>query len=201
MDGAQRINMAPIPDVLARLGRWLGGFHRAFTEGVGEHRFLPRYDEAYYAGWARRARILAAEAGRDSRGFERACEAYMERIAVLTKASPTLVHGELYPHNVLVTEERTCPVDWESAAGAPGELDLASITQGWPAPDVRACEAAYREARWPDGAPREYGERLLVARAYWCLRWLGEKPEWTRSERVLRYFEELHALGTLLGGD
>ena len=45
----------------------------------------------------------------------------MDRLVRLPR---TLIHGELYPSNVIVGRghhrERVCPVDWEMAALGPG---------------------------------------------------------------------------------
>ena len=59
------------------------------------------------------------------------CQRADEFIAQLLAAPRTMIHGEFYPGNILYEKGRICPVDWESAAIAAGELDLAALTEGW----------------------------------------------------------------------
>ena len=192
-----RLNMTPLPGALGQVGRWLGEFHaaadKAFSRGAPA--FLTRHDEAYYAGWAERAKLLARMAEREFDWFDRLCDGFHDFASALLNAPATCVHGEFYPHNILVAEKRICPVDWESAALAAGEVDLASLTQGWPHEQVQSCEDAYQQARWPRGAPPGFERRIAAARAYWHLRWLGEKPSWARRKEALVHFEHLQALG------
>jgi hypothetical protein len=55
------------------------------------------------------------------------------------------------------------PVDWESAAVAAGEIDLAALTEGWPPGFVEQCELEYQRARWPEGPPTGFERRLAAA--------------------------------------
>ena len=73
-----------------------------------------------------------------------------------------MIHGELYPENVIVQESGATVVDWESAGLGPGVLDLAVLTQGnWDSELVEECEAAdWRHAEPPD---REQAIRSLAA--------------------------------------
>jgi thiamine kinase-like enzyme len=82
------------------------------------------------------------------------------------------------------------PVDWESAAVAAGEIDLATILHWWKPDVVATCIAAYSYARWPEGPPAGFESRLAAARIYRGLRWLGEHPHNTLGE----YRKFFHAL-------
>jgi len=86
-------------------------------------------------------------------------------------------------------------LDWESAAVAAGEIDLAALTEGvyWPKSIVRRCEEAYLQARWPDRGSAGFRARLLAARMYLHFRWLGECAEWARREKTLWRYEHLQA--------
>jgi len=110
----------------------------------------------------------------------------------------TIIHGEYYPKNVLYRDGIIYPVDWESAAIAAGEIDLACLTDRWPADTVRECERAYQQSRWPDGAPAAFAQRLAAARLYIHLRWLGDRPEWTTRQQYWR-FDHLRSVGEQLG--
>ncbi len=84
-----------------------------------------------------------------------------------------MIHGELYPSNVLVSPDRErlriCPIDWETTSIGPIAIDLAALTTGWPRPARRALVAAYAMAAGPtsdaaDGAAAE-GTSDRAARA------------------------------------
>ena len=64
--------------------------------------------------------------------------------------------------------------DWESAALAAGELDLAGLTRGWDDELTAHCERQYCLARWPNGTPDDFPLRLTAAQVFLHLRWLGE---------------------------
>jgi thiamine kinase-like enzyme len=100
-----------------------------------------------------------------------------EAVAVLLAESPTVIHGEYYPDNILYRGGRIYPVDWESAALAAGVIDLASLTEGWPDELVRECSHQYQAARWPSGTPDGFNRRLWAARLYLQFRWLGDRPD------------------------
>jgi hypothetical protein len=101
------------------------------------------------------------------------------------------------------------PADWQSAAVAPGEIDLAALTHSWPRSVVARCERAYRASRWPGGTPRDFGEILEAARLYMNLRWLGDPGLMSPQsgprgrpivpKRSKKFIKELHALGMRLG--
>jgi thiamine kinase-like enzyme len=111
-----------------------------------------------------------------------------------------VIHGEYYPaKNILYAAGIVCPVDWESAAIAAGEIDLAALTEGWSADAARECEHQYQRNRWPWGAPADFEQTLGAARLYLAFRWLGEEPGETTHERNLCRFDNLRVVGERLG--
>jgi hypothetical protein len=82
-------------------------------------------------------------------------------------------------------------------AVAAGEIDLATLVAGWPDETVVQCMSAYRESRWPAGAPPDFAFSFVTAKRYVHFRSLGDmsdrKP--VRSPR----FEQLQAIGERLG--
>ena len=94
---------------------------------------------------------------------------------LLVEGSLTVIHGEYYPDNVLVRETVVHPVDWQTAAVAAGEIDLAALTERWPRGVAEQCENAYRRARWGDRTPASFHETLLAARLYLHFRWPGDR--------------------------
>ncbi len=113
--------------------------------------------------------------------------------------SGSVIHGEFYPGNILLHRGRVYPIDWESAAVAAGEIDLASLTERWPAAVAGCCEAEYRRARWPEEVPADYRRKLAAARLYLAFRWLGERPDWTTDDSDAWRFEQLRLAGEELG--
>jgi hypothetical protein len=81
----------------------------------------------------------------------------------------TLIHGELYASNVLVSGARIAAVDWEMAAIGPGVIDLAALVTGWDSDSRRRIVAAYGEVAQAD---------LAAARLQLALQWLGWAKQW-----------------------
>jgi phosphotransferase family enzyme len=186
---------------MIRAARWIGRFH-ALQEarvGSGAARQLKRYDAAYYRGWVQRTLALAGDLHARFPWLERLCARFEEKIPVLTGAPQTVIHGEYYPANILVQAGTIRPVDWESAAVGPGEIDLGSLTEGWDARTTRRCVAEYCRSRWPEGADAGFRQRLEAARLYFCFRWLGDSSAAILVRRSREYFALLRSLGVRLG--
>jgi len=181
------------PGALAQAAGWIGEFHRLNTDRVGSAplAFLRRYDADYYRGWATRTRVCAGRYRPGCRWIAEACERFERDSATLASAAQTVIHGEYYPSNVLLWKREVHPVDWETAAVAAGEIDLAALIDGWPVNVAKRCERAYVKGRWPEGAPPEFAATLRAARAYWLFRWTGARRAWTTVESRSFYVERL----------
>lgn len=175
---------------------WLGGLHRKLQETANSAttQFLV-YDEAFYRGWSSRLLSLSQELAVSPTWLPLACSRFDELVPVLLGAELTIIHGELYPGNILVSEEQMYVVDWESAALAPGEVDLASLIENWPEEIAASCIDAYRSTRWPEGPPQNHERVLELARLYLGFRWLGDGREVQKNPgNVGRAFEHLRKL-------
>jgi hypothetical protein len=186
---------------MARASAWIGRFHAdsrgALTDGRAD--ILTRYDSLYYRQWPRRALALNGPLRHESPWLPELCRVFSEELVpVLTGAEQTVIHGELYPINVLARGETIFPVDWESAAVGPGEIDLASLVEGWSEADRIRCLAAYERARWPDGALSGHLQALDAAAVYWHLRWLGNGRYFATGKLGHRRLVELGALARRL---
>jgi aminoglycoside phosphotransferase (APT) family kinase protein len=202
LEAGERLNKTADPEAaLVLAARWLGHFHAAAASLVRGRPagFLNAYDPAYYRGWARRTAEFAGPLHGRFPWLRPLCRHFEELLPLLRSGPPLVIHGEYYPENVLLRGGAVYPVDWESAAVAAGEIDLASLTQGWPADVARPCDEAYGRARWPQGAPPTFPRALAVARLYGFFRWLGDRPEWTTARGALWQFRGLRALGLQLG--
>jgi len=142
----------------AATARWAATLHARFAGRPPAAPALLRRDVALHRRLLARAPV--------ERELAAAGEAAIARLAALP---PTLVHGELYPANVLVGEGRVVVVDWEMAAIAPGVLDLAALATGWAGKSRAAILAAYGAVPDADLAAAE----LLLA-----LQWLGWADGW-----------------------
>ena len=156
-------------DVWCGVAAALAVLHRQLAGHVDDPCLL-RYDAAYYRFWLERAEAFAGPLGVVASRYEEV----VERLLALPQ---TVVHGELYPSNVVVAGSRVCPVDWELAGTGPGLVDLAALATGWPGADQDAIVAAYGDVDADD---------LDSCRLHLAVRWLGWSPAWRAPEAHAR---------------
>jgi hypothetical protein len=201
LEDAISVARGPEPEHrLCRAAHWSGRFHRLNEVRLARDPMpvLNTYDAEYYQGWARRTSRHAGRLALQYPWLTRLCRRFADVADRLLRSTPTVIHGEFYPHNVLVYKGKVYPIDWESAAIAAGEIDLAALTESWPGHAVRACVRAYERARWPKGPPADFERTLDAARVYLHLRWLGD-PDRDVRQRRLWSFEELKSAAGRLG--
>lgn len=159
--------------------RWLARFHAAMAPDLDRHRQECRlidHDAAFYSRWLERAREFAP----DPESVERLAACHEQVIEALLTLPRTVLHGEFYASNVLVSDKRVAPVDWEIAAAGPALTDLAALVSGWPGADRDALAAAY--AGEPGVSPFTTRD-LDFARLQVAIQWLGWAPsEWEPPE-------------------
>jgi aminoglycoside phosphotransferase (APT) family kinase protein len=199
-----RINLSS-PSRMVDAARWLARFHRDATSEARERPGVRAYDSLFYRSWSQRALEFVRLARDGSDWIEPVVRHFeSESIPRLLGAEPVFIHGEFYPNNVLVDADRICVVDWQSGAFGPGEIDLASLTEGWPPDVVDACHQAYVRERWPGDAPVAFDAVVDAAYLYWSMRWLGTSAKATASAkgvlRIARLYDSAQALGLLSAG-
>ena len=201
LDDSLWVNKSPDPCAMELAAEWIGQFHAANQVRLNSTpmAFLKTYGAEYYRGWVRRTSVFASHWHQRFPWLDTLCERAEDFIAPLLVPPQTVIHGEYYPENVLFHNGTIYPVDWESAAIAAGEIDLASLTEGWPAKTVRECERKYRRTRWPDGAPADFDRTLGAARLYTQFRWLGDEPAWTTDQSFLWRYEHLRSESERMG--
>jgi CelD/BcsL family acetyltransferase involved in cellulose biosynthesis len=177
---------------LGAAARWIARFHQR-GETATVPAFLRRYDTAFYCTWLRRAAEFTRDLHPRYPWLPELCERGMRRLPALL-APATIVHGEYQANNILVYRARTVPTDWESAALAAGEIDLASLAWGWEDDIPSYCEEQYCLVRWPDGPPDDFALRLAAARVFLHLRWLGDSEPGEDTEAAITAIEELVSL-------
>ena len=178
-----RLNLSD-PPRMVDAARWLARFHRDATSAARDRPGIRAYDAAFYRSWSQRALEFVPLARDDSDWMEPLVSHFeAESIPRLVGAERVFIHGEFYPNNVLVDGDRICVVDWQSGAIGPGEIDLASLTEGWPPDDADACRQAYVRERWPRADPAEVDAVVDAAHLYWSMRWLGMSARTTASAK------------------
>jgi Phosphotransferase enzyme family len=199
---AGRLDEEPTPEpALAAAARWAGRFHRLDAErpAGGRPPRLKVYRGDYYAQWARRASDIAGDWHLRLPWLRTLCGRAQPLLDGMADLPSCIIHGEFTPHNLLVSGEDVIPIDWETAAVGVGAVDLASLTDSWPRGVAGECEAEYLRTRWPEGPPADYARTLDLARLYWDLRWLGDRPEWLAQPRMLARYRALQATSERLG--
>ena len=202
LPGALGVGKLHRSGAMVAAAEWIGRFHRLTETGrtVGRTGWMKAYTRQYYMGWVRRTLKSSSSLPRKLPWLEAVCQHANGLLEPLLEQPLSIIHGEYYPHNVMYYRGRVYPVDWESAARAAGEIDIASLTEDWSAKKTRSYIAAYQRERWPEGAPAGFTRRFLAARLYFCFRWLGDYEDWSRyysgSSACLR---RLRWLGRELG--
>ena len=190
------------PVAMLESARWIARFH-ASREALpfnGVHSFLKHYDEKYFRGWSVRTAELTRSLHKLHPWVPELCKKD-DWISLLLNATFTVIHGEFYGKTLLFKNDTVFPIDWESAAFAAGEIDLAALTEGnrWPEQVVQRCLREYQQTRWPNGTPADFHQTLDAARLYLHFRWLGEREDWTLNPKAFWRYEHMRAAAERLG--
>ena len=173
------------PDInhYLRAAAWVARLHRFFENSLPS--FVKVYDRDYYFVWTNRMQNEPAILGAHP-WLTKVIRYFNEHIDILTKAPQTLIHGEYYSKNILVRDEDVYPVDWESAANAPGEIDLASIIEARREEVVTQIKKSYIATRFSDVLFDEavFEERLCMAQLYLHFRFFFPKREEWRYDHI-----------------
>ncbi len=211
--GGIRTSQCPDPKAMIQAARWIGRFHAANERRPRSRSlaFLRRYDEAYYRGWPQRTERACAPYRTVFPWVAPMCREFRRRIPTLVEAPHTVIHGEYFGANILYQNGTSRPLDWQSTAVAPGEIDLVSLTHSFPTPVQERCVREYTKSRWPGGAPEAFDEIVAAARLYVDFRWLGDPkrivlPIGRTGNRLLRkrarrFLKDLHDAETTLAVD
>jgi thiamine kinase-like enzyme len=175
LEGASQ-DISKTNEAVIHAARWIGRFHASNEKRLSSTRlgFLRRYDASYYVGWARRTNQLFGHRRSELPWLPRLCSRFEELIPDLLRARKTVIHGEYYPSNIVYRDGTSRPADWQSAAVAVGQIDLAALTQSWPRQMVGRMVREYKQTRWPKGEPDHFDWLFRIAKVYMVLRWLGD---------------------------
>lgn len=196
---SMRVNSTRDPDAMGLAARWIGQFHAACQDRIqtDSMSYLKSYDTDYFLNLVQRTLRYSDHLIQKHSWFETICERFEGAVAFLMSAPQTVIHGEYYPKNILYRDGTIYPVDWESAALAAGEIDLTSLTEGWPTETVSAVNAEYQSVRWPNGPPHDFDMTLVATKLYYnfklLLHWMRYYP--TRVENEPWIFEHMRGAG------
>ena len=197
LDSAASLHHGSHPKAgLMAAAEWIARFHR-WGETATVPPFLHRYDTEFYRLWAQRASRCTSRLHERCSWLPDLCQRCQRRLPALLPPA-TIIHGEYHANNILVYEGRNVPFDWESAALAAGEIDLANLTWGWADELAALCKLQYCLTRWPQGTPGDFALRLTAARVFLSLRWLGESEDADGTDAQIADVEELRPLAEKL---
>lgn len=128
---------------------------------------LNRFDRDYFWNWMQGIASLDPQGPGTKRALMPLGGVVGHRVVdILSGATAALIHGELYPANVLIASSGPVFLDWETAGIGPGVLDLATLTYGeWDSDLVQKSVAAYLGA-YPAGQRVELERALQAAQIY-----------------------------------
>jgi hypothetical protein len=181
-------------DGMVAAAKWLGEFHRDWEASDPPCSGINRLDENFLRQWLDRG--FSTIETNSAEGAKKAlvAEHYKYDAEILLGAPQVLLHGDCYRNNAITDNSGVWFIDWELAALGPGEVDLATLTLGWPPESVAVLTSAYASARWPSGPRPDIERRLVAARRYVLLRILSLPPRANRQERYLRRLNTLLTL-------
>src|SRR5688500_11399236 len=161
LEGSISLKGHPDINVYLNAAAWIAKMHDFFESNVPS--FVKVYDQAYYFVWLKRMEnepaVLSAQPW-----LADVINYFRNNVDILLEAPQTLIHGEYYSKNILLREGIIYPVEWESAAFAPGEIDLASIIEARKDDVVARITESYIHARFKNDVFDKAGfeKRLLM---------------------------------------
>ena len=163
--------------VWGEVAAWLPELHDRLTAQARAAPTVPlvQHDRGFYDLWLDRARPRLGRVG------PVIADAHALAVDLAFSLPQGVIHGELYPSNVLVAGRgaslRVWPVDWEMAATAPLVMDLAALSAGWGVQARHRLVAAYAQASgWDDLDALVAG--VDACRLLQSLQWLGWSERW-----------------------
>lgn len=165
------------------VARWLATAHGRLAVRASEADWLAPWRAPDLAA-------LAAAAGGDGerrRRIAALAEPFAVAAARVAAIPAAVVHGELYPANVLIAgNERVCAVDWETVSRGPALLDLATLTAGRWEEHGEPLAEAYRTALPDPPCPAELLGDLDACRLLVAAGRLADPPGWTPPREQAR---------------
>lgn len=194
LKGSKLLKDAHTTQNFGKAAAWIGGLHKMYESKPPKG--IKLYDNDYYMIWLTGVENMLGKLIKKHPWLPSVCRYFRENMHLLSGSTQTFIHGEYYTKNILVKKGDIYPIDWESAAIGPGEIDLASLIEDWDEERKNIALKKYTQARWPDGnfSENEFEKRMLLVRIYFFLRWTGEydDPEfWMDRNNWFKRFYQL----------
>ena len=193
LEGSKSLKGNPDINLYLNAASWIAKMHNFFVDNVPP--FVKVYDEAYYTIWLNRMEneptIISAQPW-----LIDVINYFRNHVDILTEDSQTLIHGEFYSKNILILDNIAYPVDWESAAYAPGEIDLASIIEARKEDVVARIKESYIAARFKNNEfdKKAFEKRLFMAQLYLHFRFFFPKREEWRYDHMYALAKKLEII-------
>jgi hypothetical protein len=189
------ISLKGNPDINLYLdaASWIAKMHNFFVNNVPS--FVKVYDQEYYSIWLNRmeneSTIISAQPW-----LIDVIKYFRNHMAILTEAPQTLIHGEFYSKNILIKDNIAYPVDWESAAYASGEIDLASIIEARKEDVASRIKESYIAVRFNNNEfdKKSFDKRLFMAQLYLHFRFFFPKREEWRYDHMYALAKKLEII-------
>lgn len=192
------------PNIILKAARWLAEFHNKSKEVLLNNglAFMHRYDEEYYMKWPGITidRIFDFNLEKQYTWLLELVEQYHSSLKEMTAVEQVVIHGEFYPTNVRYARRTLYPLDWQTAALSPGEIDIASLTHYWPDKNIQElARQEYFAARDLDEPVEKFNKRITLATIYLDFLWLRYSPEVLmdpthKGSKFLNHLRDLKAL-------
>ena len=199
LKGSKLLKDAHTLQNFAKAAAWIGGLHKMYESNPPKG--IKLYDNEYYLIWLKAVENMLEKLSRMHQWLPSVCSYFRENLHLLSGSAQTFIHGEYYTKNILVKKGAIYPIDWESAAIGPGEIDLASLVEDWDEERKNIALEKYIQARWPDGNfnETEFEKRMLMVKIYFFLRWTGEYDDadfWlTRGTWFYQFYQSIKKEG------
>jgi hypothetical protein len=193
LEGSKSLKGNPDINLYLNAAAWIAKMHNFFVDNVPS--FVKVYDEAYYIIWLNRMEnepaVISAQPW-----LTDVINYFRNHVDILTEAPQTLIHGEFYSKNILIKDSIAYPVDWESAAYAPGEIDLASIIEARKEDVVARIKESYIAARFKNNEfdKKAFEKRLFMAQLYLHFRFFFPKREEWRYDYIYALAKKLEII-------
>jgi thiamine kinase-like enzyme len=194
LEGSKSLKGNPDINLYLNAAAWIARMHVFFEGNIPA--FVKRYDANYYSVWLDRMlnvpEVMAARSW-----LKDMIDYFRSHLHILTDTPQTLIHGEYYSKNILIRDGDVFPVDWESAACAPAEIDLAAIIEARKEEVATRIKECYVTTRFADKHfnEQEFETRLNMAQLYLHFRFFFPKREEWRYDHMEALGKKLRIFG------
>lgn len=198
--GSERFTWVGDFQLYLAAARWAAQFHAAVLNiPASDVDFLDHHDQAHYRYCGERLEHnLSKFDAQQQKVIRQALDYYYGIIDNLSSLPRCIIHGEFFGANIVVrsdSDTQISVIDWETAAIAPGYVDLVSISAGnWASEQRQAMLRAYFEQYEEEtGMPMDWNSfcqdvsQVALYRALWWLGWWADHD----SAHIDRWIQEL----------